>query len=98
MVSRFDWRAFLRRLARLWGGSLQLRTVLITVALSVIAVSAIGAYISTSVQSNLFDQRRDQVVAEAGRATERAQAVFTQASEAAEAQDVDTVRDSATDA
>jgi two-component system sensor histidine kinase MtrB len=98
MVSRFDWRAILRRLARLWGGSLQLRTVLITVALSVIAVTAIGAYISTSVQSNLFDQRRDQVVAEAGRATERAQAVFTQAAEAAEAQDIDTVRDGATDA
>ncbi|CAN5248027.1 two-component system sensor histidine kinase MtrB [soil metagenome] len=98
MVSRFDWRAVLYRLASLWAGSLQLRTVLITVALSVIAVTAIGAYISTSVQSNLFDQRRDQVLAEAGRATERAQTVFTQAAEAAEAQDVDAVRDSATDA
>ncbi len=90
-MRRFDWRAALDRLGRLWRGSLRLRTVAITVLLSALAVTIIGAYISTSVRSNLFDSRKDQVVAEAGRAATSAQSVFTTAGEASEAQDLESV-------
>jgi len=81
-VRRVDWRAGLDRLRRLWSRSLRLRTVAITVALSAIAVTVIGAYISTSVRTNLFESRKDQVVIEAGRAATSAQEVFTAAGEA----------------
>jgi two-component system sensor histidine kinase MtrB len=90
-VRRYDWRAALDRLRRLWRGSLRLRTVAITVILSALAVTIIGAYISTSVRSNLFESRKDQVVAEAGRAATSAQSVFTTAGEAPEAQDLESV-------
>ncbi len=39
---RVDWRDWLSRLARLWSGSLRIRTVAITVVLSAIAITAIG--------------------------------------------------------
>jgi len=94
-VRRFNWRAGLDRLRRLWSGSLRIRIVAITVALSAIAVTIIGAYISTSVRTNLFDSRKDQVVAEAGRAASSAQEVFTTAGEASEAQDLESVFDAA---
>lgn len=95
---RFDWRDWLSRLARLWSGSLRIRTVAITVALSAIAITVIGAYISTSVSSNLFDQRLGQVTTEASKATTSAQTVFTQAQELSEATDLETVEDNATTA
>ena len=95
---RFDARELPERAVRLWRGSLQLRTILITVALSTIAVTAIGIYISSSVRSNLFDSRQQQVVAEAGRATTQAQRVFTQAAELADSQDLEVVLDTATTA
>jgi two-component system sensor histidine kinase MtrB len=79
---RFDWRVYLARAIRLWRGSLQLRTIALTVALSTVAVTIVGAYIVTSVRGNLFDQNRDQVVAEAGRAILAAQQVFADAEEA----------------
>ncbi len=90
-MRRFDWRAALDRLRRLWRRSLRVRTVAITVALSAIAVTIIGAYISTSVRTNLFESRKDQVVAEAGRAATSAQEIFTTAGEASEAQDLESV-------
>jgi two-component system sensor histidine kinase MtrB len=91
---RFDGRAWVDRFVRFWRGSLQLRTIVITVVLSGIAVTIIGVYISTSVRTNLFDSRRDQVVAEAGLATERAQDVFLQATE----QDIEAVQTTALNA
>ncbi len=97
-MRRYDWRAALDRLRRLWRGSLRLRTVAITVLLSALAVTVIGAYISTSVRSNLFESRKDQVVAEAGRAAISAQSVFTTAGEASEAQDLESVLDAAAEA
>ena len=66
---RFDARAWMDRFIRFWRGSLQLRTIIITVVLSGIAVTIIGVYISTSVRTNLFDSRTDQIVAESSRAT-----------------------------
>ena len=95
---RYDWRAAWERVRRLWGGSLRLRTVAITVALSAIAATAIGGYISTSVRTNLFESRKDQVVAEAARAAAAAQRVFDEAGEAGEAQDLETALTAATEA
>jgi two-component system sensor histidine kinase MtrB len=93
-----NWREGLRRLTRLWRGSLRIRTVAITVLLSAIAITVIGAYISTSVGSNLFDQRRQQVTTEAGKATTSAQNVFTQAQELSDSTDLESVEDRATNA
>lgn len=93
-----NWREGLRRLTRLWRGSLRIRTVAITVLLSAIAITVIGAYISTSVSSNLFDQRLHQITSEAGKATTGAQQVFTQAQDLSDAADLETIEDSATTA
>jgi two-component system sensor histidine kinase MtrB len=69
--------------------SLRLRIVAITLLLSVVAVTVIGAYISTSVRSNLFESRKDQIVAEASRAALQAQRVFDEASNAGQAPDLE---------
>lgn len=95
---RWHWRAWRDRLIHLWRGSLRTRTIVITVVLSTIAVTAIGVVISTSVRTNLFDSRRDQVLAEAGRAAEQAQRMFTNAAELGDAGDVQATADSALDA
>jgi two-component system sensor histidine kinase MtrB len=88
-MRRYDWRAALDRLRRLWRGSLRLRTVAITLALSVIAVTIIGAYISTSVRSNLFEGRKNQIVQEAGQAASNVQDVFDGVGKSGEAQDLE---------
>ncbi|HEU0207135.1 MAG TPA: MtrAB system histidine kinase MtrB [Pseudolysinimonas sp.] len=93
-----NWRDVPRRLARLWRGSLRIRTVAITVLLSTIAITVIGAYVSTSVSSNLFEQRLNQITTEAGKATVAAQQVFTQAAELNETSDLESVEDNATNA
>ncbi|MBX3193938.1 MAG: HAMP domain-containing histidine kinase [Microbacteriaceae bacterium] len=95
---RYDWRAAWERVRRLWRGSLRLRTVAITIVLSAIAVTAIGGYISTSVRTNLFESRKDQVVAEAGRAVTNAQRVFDEAGESGQAQDLESALTEATQA
>jgi two-component system, OmpR family, sensor histidine kinase MtrB len=69
----FDWRGWLRRIVRLWRSSLQLRTVAITVLLSALTVTLIGAYMSISVGANLFDSRLNQILATSARATIAAQ-------------------------
>ncbi|HEV7741109.1 MAG TPA: MtrAB system histidine kinase MtrB [Pseudolysinimonas sp.] len=89
-MRRYDWRAALDRLRRLWRGSLQLRTVAITLVLSVIAVTIIGAYISSSVRNNLFDSRKDQIVTETSRAVTSAQRVFDSVGGSGEPQDLET--------
>jgi two-component system sensor histidine kinase MtrB len=72
----FDWRGWLRRGLRLWRTSLLTRTVSITLILSALAVTIIGAYIALSVGNNLFDSRRDQLLAQATRATATVQNAF----------------------
>jgi len=71
-----DWRNWLRILVRLWRSSLQLRTVAITVILSSLTVGIIGGYMSYSVGTNLFDSRRESVLASSSRATLAAQGRF----------------------
>jgi two-component system sensor histidine kinase MtrB len=97
-MQRFDWRAYLQRVIDLWRGSLQLRTVALTLLLSGLAVTAVGGYIVTSVQANLFDQNQKQVVAEAGRAALAAQGEFTSAEEAGATEDLEVVQQDAYDA
>lgn len=65
-----------RRARGLWRRSLLLRVVTTSLALSLLAILVIGGYMSISIGSNLFDQRRDQVVVEAARAHDIAQEVF----------------------
>jgi two-component system sensor histidine kinase MtrB len=72
----FDWRGWLRRGLRLWRTSLLTRTIATTLLLSTVAVTIIGAYIAISVGNNLFDSRRDQLLAQAGRATSTVQNAF----------------------
>lgn len=91
-MPRFDWRSWLDRAVRLWRGSLQLRTITLTVVLSALAVTAVGGYIVSSVRANLFDQMRDRIVAEAGRATLAAQDVFTRAEESGAIGDLEIVQ------
>jgi two-component system sensor histidine kinase MtrB len=93
-----NWREGLRRLSRLWRGSLRIRTVAITVLLSAMAITVIGAFVSTSVSSNLFGQRLDQITTQASQATTGAQQVFTQAAELGETSDLESVEDNATSA
>src|SRR6187402_244312 len=92
---RFDGRDLLDRTVRFWRSSLRVRVVAITVILSAVAVTAIGAYIAVSVRGNLFDQRREQIVEEAGRAATRAEGVFTQAASAGGDSDLDAVQQDA---
>ncbi|HWH98603.1 MAG TPA: MtrAB system histidine kinase MtrB [Pseudolysinimonas sp.] len=94
---RFDWRAYLARAMQLWRGSLQLRTVALTVALSGLSVLIVGGYIVTSVRGNLFDQNRDQAVAEASRAILAAQQEFTDAEESGVVDDLEVVQSQAFD-
>jgi len=71
-----DWRDWLARARRLWRTSLQLRTVAITVALSTVAVTIISGYMSLSIATNLYEARKQQVLAEARQATASAQQLF----------------------
>ena len=71
-----DWRDWLARARRLWRTSLQLRTVAITVALSTVAVTIISGYMSLSIATNLYEARKQQVLAEARQATASAQQIF----------------------
>jgi two-component system sensor histidine kinase MtrB len=80
-MREFDWRDRLSRLARLWRTSLQLRTVATSVLLASIGVTVIGAYMSASVGANLFDSRRDQLLASSERAAVTVQNVFSSAAE-----------------
>jgi hypothetical protein len=69
------WRFAFDRVHRLWGGPLRLRTVATAPAVSVVAVSIIGACISPSVRNSLFYIRKDRIVTETSRAVTSAQGV-----------------------
>jgi two-component system sensor histidine kinase MtrB len=71
-----EWRTWPRRIARGWRRSLQFRTIVITVALSTVALLATGAFVSTSISNDLFNSRLDQVLIESERASTAAQKIF----------------------
>ncbi|MGN6326485.1 MtrAB system histidine kinase MtrB [Pseudolysinimonas sp.] len=95
---RFDARRRLGELARVWRRSLRVRVIAVTLILSAVASVAIGLYISVSVRGNLYDQRRTQILAEAGRATAAARSVFEQAEASGDSPDLDNAGDRAVDA
>lgn len=64
------------RVQGLWRRSLQFRTVLVSVALSTVAVVLVGIYMSVSISNDLFSTRLTQVLAESQRATSTAQRIF----------------------
>lgn len=72
----YTWRSLVQRVRHLWRSSLQLRTVAITVFLSTIAVTIISGYMSLSIATNLYEARKDQVLAEARQATVNTQLLF----------------------
>ncbi len=65
-----------RRALELWRHSLQFRTVLITFALSSLAIFVIGLYISFSIASNLFKTQLDAALGDANDATIAAQRIL----------------------
>ena len=85
----FDWRAGLARLAGLWRRSLQLRTVAITVVLSLLVIGVIGAYMAISVGNSLFDSRRDQLLAASSRANVVVQNLFNSSAEQSAASEIE---------
>jgi two-component system sensor histidine kinase MtrB len=71
-----SWREWPRRLSTLWRRSLQFRTVIITLALSGLAILVIGLYISFSVASNLFQDQRERALEASNNATAAAQSIL----------------------
>jgi len=47
-----------------WVGSLRLRMTAISVGLSLVAVAAIGSFLSYTIEQNLFESRRNEVISE----------------------------------
>jgi two-component system sensor histidine kinase MtrB len=95
-MTGFDWHAWLERLAKLWRSSLQLRTIAATLALSSVAIGVIGAYMSFSIGTNLFDARRDQLTNTSETATIAGQRVFNDAAEQLGSEDLEiTMQDAA---
>lgn len=75
-VRRFDFLGFPARLLRVWRRSLQFRTVVISMALSGVAIVLVGVYMSLSISSDLFNSRLEQVLSESQRAQVAAQRIF----------------------
>lgn len=88
------WRDDLRRLAAFWRRSLQFRTVMITLALSGLAILAVGLYLSFSVASNLFSQQLERAV-DASSTADRAAQNLLNSSDAADRAAVQSVMNSA---
>ncbi|WP_154795187.1 MtrAB system histidine kinase MtrB [Occultella kanbiaonis] len=74
------WRRLLRVRARLallaWRRSLRLRVASTTVAVGVIALALLGLLLSAQIRDGLFDDRRDQVLADAATRADLAQDQF----------------------
>jgi two-component system sensor histidine kinase MtrB len=73
---RMDWGAARRlpsRLVHVWRTSLRFRTVLITVALTGIAILVTGVVVSFSISNDLYQSRLDQAFGDSARATTDAQ-------------------------
>ncbi|WP_404431882.1 HAMP domain-containing histidine kinase [Microbacterium lacus] len=68
-----DWRSWPENLASLWRRSLKFRTILVTLALTALAVLIACLWMAISVQDDLFTSRKDQVLADSRRATAIAQ-------------------------
>lgn len=68
-----DWRSWPENLSSLWRRSLRFRTILVTLALTALAVLVACLWMAVQIQNDLFTSRRDQVLADAQRAIAIAQ-------------------------
>ncbi|MET0734232.1 MAG: MtrAB system histidine kinase MtrB [Microbacterium sp.] len=81
-----DWRSWPESLASLWRRSLRFRTILVTLALTALAVLIACLWMAFQIQNDLFVSRRDQVLVDAQRATAAAQETFDSAEVQGDAQ------------
>jgi two-component system sensor histidine kinase MtrB len=75
----FDYANLPRLVWHAWRRSLQLRTVIISVVLSLVAIIFVGVYLSWSISQDLFDSRLKQSLTDAARAQVVAQQIFDSA-------------------
>jgi len=86
---RRAWRRVVSALALVvhrWRGSLQLRVVTTAMLIGLVALTVLGAYLSNWIRDGLYNQRIDQLVADAAQSTQQARARFD-ASNASTGQD-----------
>ena len=86
---RRAWRRVVPALASVvhrWRGSLQLRVVTTAMLIGLVALTVLGAYLSNWIRDGLYNQRIDQLVADAAQSTQQARARFD-ASNASTGQD-----------
>ncbi len=75
-----------------WRGSLQMRVVTSALALGIAALSALGWFLSARVADGLYEDRRDQLLADSASSTEQAQRRFTASAQGlAAGQDVESL-------
>ncbi len=74
-----DWRTWPGNLTALWRRSLRFRTVLITLALTALAILVACIWMALAIQNDLFNSRKDQVLTDARRATDAAQTILDEA-------------------
>jgi two-component system sensor histidine kinase MtrB len=73
------WRTWPSRVLGSWQRSLRLRTLVLTIALSTLAILVACVWMALAIQNDLFQSRRDQVLGDARRATTAAQATLDSA-------------------
>ncbi|MDN3496411.1 MtrAB system histidine kinase MtrB [Planococcus sp. APC 4015] len=64
-----DWRSWPDSLSMLWRRSLRFRTILVTLALTALAVVVACLWMAISIQNDLFGSRKEQILADSRRAT-----------------------------
>ncbi|MDD7945063.1 MtrAB system histidine kinase MtrB [Microbacterium sp. NE2HP2] len=75
-VATHGWRSWGRRLARTWRRSLRFRTVAITLGATALTITVALVWMSLAIQNDLFESRTSQLLGEAQRATQSAQATL----------------------
>jgi two-component system sensor histidine kinase MtrB len=73
LTSWRDWRSWPDSLASLWRRSLRFRTILVTIALTALAILVACIWMALAIQNDLFQARKDQVLRDSLRATQAAQ-------------------------
>ena len=71
-----DWRAWPENVAGLWRRSLRFRTIIVALALTMLAILVAGIVMSIVIQRDLFDSRKEQVLDSSLRAAQSVQAIF----------------------
>jgi two-component system, OmpR family, sensor histidine kinase MtrB len=74
-----DWRAWPENLAGLWRRSLRFRTVVVTLALTVVTILIACVWMAMAIQNDLFESRKEQVLVDSRRAVDTAQTTLDDA-------------------